>query len=460
MHIKNSNQLIQNGVSEALRKLRGDAITVLEAALNSVDPYKAVLNNLKIVDGKLRVGNFEASLDDLRKIVVIGGGKAGGAMAEAVESVLGDRVSGGCVNVLQGTEFRYNLKKIRLQGASHPIPNNDGVRGVAEMLMLSSSMREKDLVICLISGGGSALMPYPAEGISLEDKQDVTSRLLMKGATIDDLNAVRKHLSAIKGGQLARRCYPTRVVSLILSDVVGDPLDTIASGPTSPDTTTFRNAVDVLKKYKLWDDICSQVRERLEYGVKKVITETPKPGDEIFNHVTNIIVGNNSIAAESAAEAAEALGYNSLIVSTMVEGEAAEVGTVLAGIARELAAKGRPLKPPAAVIVGGETTVNVRGSGRGGRNQELALSLARRITGLKAVAASLATDGIDGPTEASGAIVDGETSTKASKAGLSIEKFLAENDSHSFFKKIGDTIVTGPTGTNVNDLVLIITSED
>ena len=460
MHIKNSNQLIQNGVSEALRKLRGDAITVLEAALNSVGPYKAVLNNLKIVDGKLRVGNFKASLDDLRKIVVIGGGKAGGAMAEAVESVLGDRVSGGCVNVLQGTEFRYNLKKIRLQGASHPIPNNDGVRGVAEMLMLISSMREKDLVICLISGGGSALMPYPAEGISLEDKQDVTSRLLMKGATIDDLNAVRKHLSAIKGGQLARRCYPTRVVSLILSDVVGDPLDTIASGPTSPDTTTFRNAVDVLKKYKLWDDICSQVRERLEYGVKKVIVETPKPGDEIFNHVTNIIVGNNSIAAESAAEAAEALGYNSLIVSTMVEGEAAEVGTVLAGIARELAAKGRPLKPPAAVIVGGETTVNVRGSGRGGRNQELALSLARRITGLKAVAASLATDGIDGPTEASGAIVDGETSTKASKAGLSIEKFLAENDSHSFFKKIGDTIVTGPTGTNVNDLVLIITSED
>ena len=452
--------MIQNGGSEALRKLRGDAITVLEAALNSVGPYKAVLNNLKIVDGKLRVGNFEASLDDLRKIVVIGGGKAGGAMAEAVESVLGDRVSGGCVNVLQGTEFRYNLKKIRLQGASHPIPNNDGVRGVAEMLMLISSMREKDLVICLISGGGSALMPYPAEGISLEDKQDVTSRLLMKGATIDDLNAVRKHLSAIKGGQLAKRCYPTRVVSLILSDVVGDPLDTIASGPTSPDTTTFRDAVDVLKKYKLWDDICSQVRERLEYGVKKVIVETPKPGDEIFNHVTNIIVGNNSIAAESAAEAAEALGYNSLIVSTMVEGEAAEVGTVLAGIARELAAKGRPLKPPAAVIVGGETTVNVRGSGRGGRNQELALSLARRITGLKAVAASLATDGIDGPTEASGAIVDGETSTKASKAGLSIEKFLAENDSHSFFKKIGDTIVTGPTGTNVNDLVLIITSED
>ena len=460
MHIKNSNQLIKNGVSEALRKLRGDAITVLEAALNSVDPYKAVLNNLKIVDGKLRVGNFKASLDDLRKIVVIGGGKAGGAMAEAVESVLGDRVSGGCVNVLQGTEFRYNLKKIRLQGASHPIPNNDGVRGVAEMLMLISSMREKDLVICLISGGGSALMPYPAEGISLEDKQDVTSRLLMKGATIDDLNAVRKHLSAIKGGQLARRCYPTRVVSLILSDVVGDPLDTIASGPTSPDTTTFRNAVDVLKKYKLWDDICSQVRERLEYGVKKVIVETPKPGDEIFNHVTNIIVGNNSIAAESAVEAAKALGYNSLIVSTMFEGEAAEVGTVLAGIARELAAKGRPLKPPAAIIVGGETTVNVRGSGRGGRNQELALSLARRITGLKAVAASLATDGIDGPTEASGAIVDGETSTKASEAGLSIEKFLAENDSYSFFERIGDMIVTGPTGTNVNDLVLIITSED
>jgi glycerate-2-kinase len=460
MHIRNSDQLIQNGGSEALRKLRGDAITVLEAALNSVDPYNAILNTLKIVDGKLRAGNFETSLDDLGRIVVIGGGKAGGAMAEAVESVLGDRVSGGCINILQGTEFRYNLKRIRLQGASHPIPNKDGVRGVAEMLMLISSMMEKDIVVCLISGGGSALMPYPAEGISLEDKQDVTSKLLMKGATIDELNAVRKHLSAIKGGQLARRCYPTRVVSLILSDVVGDPLDTIASGPTSPDTTTFRDAVDVLKKYKLWDGTRSQVRDRLEYGAKKVIVETPKPGDELFNHVTNVIVGNNSIAAESAAEAAKALGYNSLIVSTMVEGEASEVGTVLAGIARELAAKGRPLKPPAAIIVGGETTVNVRGSGRGGRNQELALSLARRITGLKVVAASLATDGIDGPTEASGAIVDGETSTKASEAGLSIEKLLAENDSYSFFERIGDMIVTGPTGTNVNDLALILTSED
>jgi glycerate-2-kinase len=460
MYIRNRDQLIQNGGSETLRKLRGDAITVLEAALNSVDPYKAVLNNLKIVDGKLRAGNFEASLDDLGKIVVVGGGKAGGAMAEAVESVLGDRVSGGCVNVLQGTEFRYSLKRIRLHGASHPIPNNDGVRGVAEMLMLISSLRERDLVICLISGGGSALMPYPAEGISLEDKQDLTSKLLMKGATINELNAVRKHLSAIKGGQLARRCYPTKVVSLILSDVVGDLLDTIASGPTSPDTTTFRDAVDVLKKYKLWDDACSQARERLEYGMKKVITETPKPCDEIFDYVTNVIVGNNSIAAESAAEAAEALGYNSLIVSTMVEGEAAEVGTVLAGIARELATKGRPLKPPAAVIVGGETTVDVRGSGRGGRNQELALSLARRIIGLKAVAASLATDGIDGPTEASGAIVDGETSMRASEAGLSIEKFLAENDSYSFFERIGDMIVTGPTGTNVNDLTLILVSED
>jgi glycerate-2-kinase len=460
MHIKNSDQLIQNGCSEILRKLRGDAITIFEAALKSVDPYKAVLNNLKIMDGKLKAGNFEASLDDLGKIVIIGGGKAGGAMAEAVESILGNRVSGGCVNVPHGTEFKHSLRKIRLQGASHPIPNNDGVMGVAEMLMLISSMGDKDLVICLISGGGSALMPYPAEGISLEDKQDVTSKLLMKGATIDELNAVRKHLSAIKGGQLARRCIPTRVVSLILSDVIGDPLDTIASGPTSPDTTTFSDAVDVLKKYKLWGDTCSQVRNRLEYGMRKIIAETPKPGDEIFNHVTNIIIGNNSIAAEFAAKTAEALGYNSLIVSTMIEGEAAEVGTVLAGIAKELAAKGRPLKPPAAMIFSGETTVNVRGSGRGGRNQELALSSARRIAGLKAVVASLATDGIDGPTEASGAIVDGETLKKASEAGLSIEKFLAENDSYSFFERIGDMIATGPTGTNVNDLVLILVSED
>ena len=459
MHIKNGDQLIQNGGSEILRRLRGDAITVLEAALDSVDPYKAVLNNLKIVDGKLIAGTFKASLDDLGRIVVIGGGKAGGSMAEAVESILGDRVSGGCVNVLRGTEQRHSLKRIRLQGASHPIPDKEGVRGVAEMLMLVSDLGERDLVICLVSGGGSALMPYPAEGITLEDIQEVTGRLLTKGATIDELNAVRKHLSAVKGGQLARRCYRSRVVSLILSDVVGDSLDTIASGPTSPDTTTFRDAVDVLKKHKLWAGTSSQVRDRLEYGMKHIMPETPKPGDGIFTHVTNLIVGNNSIAAESAAEAAEALGYNSLIVSTMVEGEASEVGTVLAGIARESAARGRPLKPPAAIIFGGETTVNVRGSGRGGRNQELALSSARRIAGLRAIVASLATDGIDGPTEAAGAIVDGGTSRRASEAGLPIEKFLAENDSYSFFERTRDMVVTGPTGTNVNDLVLILVSE-
>ena len=317
---------------------------------------------------------------------------------------------------------------------------------------------DDDLVVVLISGGGSALMTYPADGVGLEEVRELTGMLLRSGATINELNAVRKHLSSFKGGQLAERAYPATVVSLILSDVVGDPLDTIASGPTAPDGSTFGDAVEVLRRYGLWKSAAASIRRRLEDGVRGRIGETPKPGDRTFDKVFNVVVGSNLVAARAAVERAAALGYNALLLSTRVEGEARHVGTVYAGIAKDAAASGHPVPVPAAVIIGGETTVTVRGSGRGGRNQELALSAAMRIEGMDAVVAALATDGIDGPTEAAGAIVDGWTMRRARAMGLDPVESLRDNDSYRFFSRLGDAILTGPTGTNVNDLALILVS--
>jgi len=458
MSIRNELQLLDNASSEPLRGLRRDAMDILRRAIDAVDPRRAVLSRLELRDGRLRFDGVELDLEGFSRVSVVGGGKAGGAMAEAVEGLLGDLVSDGVVNVLKGTEGNYHLRWIALNGASHPIPVEDGVRGAGRMLSLVEHAGDDGLVVVLISGGGSALMTYPSEGVGLEEVRELTGMLLRSGATINELNAVRKHLSSFKGGQLAERAYPATVVSLILSDVVGDPLDTIASGPTAPDGSTFGDAVEVLRRYGLWKRAAASIRRRLEDGVRGRIGETPKPGDRTFDKVFNVVVGSNLVAARAAVERAAALGYNALLLSTRVEGEARHVGTVYAGIAKEAAASGHPVPVPAAVIIGGETTVTVRGSGRGGRNQELALSAAMRMEGLDAVVAALATDGIDGPTEAAGAMADGWTMRRARAIGLNPVESLRDNDSYSFFSRLGDTILTGPTGTNVNDLALILVS--
>jgi glycerate 2-kinase len=455
---RNETEILNNAASEPLLRMRRDAIDIMETALDAVDPGNAVKRSLRFEVNLLRCDSLELNLERYSRVFVIGGGKAGGGMAEAVEGLLGDRISGGIVNVLRGTEGLQRLERVRLNGASHPIPDDGGVRGVEEMMGILDGAGEGDLIIVLISGGGSALMTYPADGICLGDIQEVTGLLLRSGATINELNAVRKHLSAVKGGQMAKRASPATVLSLVLSDVVGDPLDTIASGPTVPDSTTFDDAVNVLKRRGTWESAPPSIRRRLERGAEGEIEETPKPGDEVFEKVHNVVVGSNLSAARAAVERARALGYDSMLLSTMIEGEASQVGTVLAGIAREIAATGNPLSCPAAVVTGGETTVTVMGSGRGGRNQELALSAARRIRGLNAVVAALATDGIDGPTEAAGAMADGETLEKAGSKGLDAAEFLADNDSNGFFNALGDTLLTGPTGTNVNDLMLILVS--
>jgi len=412
--------------SGLMRERRERALAVLSAALEAVDPVKAVKRQVSLSDDTLRIGQRTYDLGRYRNIYVIGGGKAGGSMAQAVEGILGQRVTAGLVNVKYGHGAQTEI--IRLNEAGHPIPDAAGMAGTKQMAELACQATEEDLVICLISGGG--------------------------GATINEINAVRKHLSQIKGGNLARLAYPAEIVSLILSDVVGNPLDVIASGPTVPDPTTFAHAYSVIEKYGLLEELPRPIVEHLWQGVEGVIADTPKAGDESFARTYNLIVASNEVAAEAATTKAKELGFHALLLSTFVEGEAREVARVFAAIAREILHSGRPLSRPACVVAGGETTVTVRGRGLGGRNQEMALSAALEIAGLEEVMIiPLATDGSDGPTDAAGAIADGSTVRRAQEAGLSATQCLANNDSYHFFQQLGDLLITGPTNTNVSDLM-------
>jgi glycerate 2-kinase len=454
--ISNRVELVENGSDAVFRGLRSDACDIFEAALRAVNPEQAIYNALILEENVLCFEGDSIDLSKINRIYVIGGGKAGGLMAKASETLLGDRITSGVVNVLEGTEKAVSLKHVSLNGSSHPVPSPSGVDGVQRMLELTDDLGDDDLVITLISGGGSALMPLPATGISLNDIQNITGQLLRAGATINELNAVRKHLSAFKGGQLARHCYPARVLSLILSDVISDPLDVIASGPTAPDTSTFADALDILKKYELYEEVPDSIKTRIEDGVEGTLPDTPKKDDPVFNRVSNVLIANNVIAAKAAKQKAMELRYNSTILSTQIEGEARLVGGMLADIAKEVVHHDRPQEKPAAIIIGGETTVIVKGRGKGGRNQELALAASMKISGLSCLVASLGTDGIDGPTDAAGAFVDGDTLNRAEKKGLDPEEYLDKNDSYSFFHAIGDAVITGPTGTNANDLTLIL----
>lgn len=453
--IKNKEELIRNGETKLNRKARALALRSLESALNAVDPKQIIKSKLLLKNSTLHVNGYSIDLKKFKNIYVIGGGKASGSMAEALEQVLGNSITNGLVNVPRSSKNKTDI--IKLHEASHPIPDEAGVEGTRRMLKIAEQAKEDDLVICLISGGGSSLMPLPRGKISIADKKKITNALLKCGATINEINTVRKHISDFKGGWLAKKAYPATILNLILSDVVGDPLDFIASGPTVPDSTTFGDAVKVLEKYKLWDRTPASIRKVLSDGEKGLIPETPKAGDEAFKKAHNVVVGNNRLASLAACEHSKLRGLNSLLLTAILEGEARQVGTVLATIAREVVSSGNPVKKPACIVAGGETTVTVTGKGRGGRNQEIALAAAMKLGDMDGVViASLTTDGVDGPTDAAGAIVDGKTLARASRKGLVPERFLADNDSYNFLSKLGDLVLTGPTGTNVNDVSVII----
>ncbi len=438
-----------------ISRLRKDAEAIFKAGLEAVDPIHAIKKHVALQDDRLTVGDQEYNLAEYEGIYVVGTGKASAAMAQAVEELLGERLKGGVVNVKYGHAF--SLKKIKVNEAGHPVPDEAGFHGTEEIIQLLIQTGGKDLILCLISGGGSALLPYPAEGLTLGDMQQVTKCLLEVGACIHEINALRKHLSRVKGGRLAKLAHPSTLISLMLSDVIGDDLDTIASGPTVPDGSTFDDCLKILEKYQMRERIPNSVVELLEKGARGEVEETPKAGDPAFQRTQNLVIAGNILAVQAAQRKAEELGYNCLILSTFVEGETKEVARVHAAVAKEILQTGNPVPRPACVISGGETTVTIHGKGLGGRNQEFVLAAAIDIDELEnVVILSGGTDGTDGPTDAAGAIADGLTKNRALEKGMNAEQYLQENDSYHFFEPLGDLLITGPTHTNVMDLRLVM----
>jgi hydroxypyruvate reductase len=441
-------------------ELRQDLHTIFQAALQAVDPGEAIRTQVRRQGDRLQVADRTYDLDRFDALSIVGVGKAGVPMARAVEGLLGDRLRGGHVIVKYG--HGGSVASVTVHEAGHPIPDEAGVRATRALIDFVAGRGARELLFCLLSGGGSALSPAPVEGISLAEKQEVTRLLLGCGATIHEINALRKHISRIKGGQLARLASPARLITLVLSDVVGDALDVIASGPTVPDTSTFVDCLEILRKYHLLDQVPPAIPRHLEAGVSGALPETPKPGDAIFAQTQTVIIGRNLQALEAASRQATALGYQPVILSSAIEGETREVAKVHAGIAREVLASGHPTAVPACLLSGGETTVTLRGHGKGGRNQEFALALALDLPYLPGVAAlSAGTDGTDGPTDAAGAVVDWLTCARAEQYGLHPRQALEHNDAYPFFERLGDLLITGPTQTNVMDvrIMLIIKPE-
>lgn len=434
-----------------------DADRILSAALDAVDPRVAVRSALSLDGEMLGVGGRAYDLRAFDRVLVVGGGKAGATMTLGVLDVLGTRVRSGAINVKDGHRGELEDPRIAVQEAAHPTPDDRGLVGTRAIARLLETTTTRDLVIVVVSGGASALLELPAEGISIVDLGALTEALLRSGATIDEMNVVRKHVSRVKGGQLAEWAAPATVIALVLVDVVGAALATVASGPTVADPSTFADALAVLDRYELRAQLPTSIIVHLESGAAGNVAETPKPGDVRVDRVANVVVADIAKACEAAHHAATALGYDATLLTTFLEGEAREVATFVSGIAREVMANGRPSRRPAALLLGGETTVTVRGTGRGGRNQELALAAAVALRGCEnVVLVSLATDGSDGPTDGAGGVVTGTTFDEGVRHGLDARAHLANNDAYPYLRSVGDLIVIGPTGTNVCDLVLAL----
>ncbi|MEJ2598497.1 MAG: glycerate kinase [Anaerolineales bacterium] len=437
----------------------GQAVArILAAALQAVDPADAVARHLTRHNHHLQAGEHSYDLENFERIWLVGAGKAGAPMAVAAARILEGYHYQGLIVVKEGyAEISGRLPTgLEILEAGHPLPDERGVTSTRRIRTMLEEAGPDDLVICLISGGGSALLTDPAGDLTLTDLQELTRLLLASGATINEINCLRKHLDAVKGGGLVRMAAPAHLLTLILSDVVGDPLDVIASGPTVPDTTTFTDAWNVLERYELLDQCPPRVLRWLENGKSGTIAETLKPGDDLFERVSNLVIGSNRLAAEAAILQSQVEGFHPLLLTTYLQGEARQAGVFLAAIARQISSSDQPIPRPACVVIGGETTVTMRGDGLGGRNQELALGAVRPLDRLPNIAlVTLATDGGDGPTDAAGAVVTGETLSQAKQLNLDLEDFLGRNDSYHFFEKLGGLLKPGPTMTNVNDLTFL-----
>jgi len=449
----------------------GDLKNIFLEAVKRVDPYRMIIDHVMIIDNNLTIEIENKrkvfDLSRFKKIVVLGAGKASAKMAKAVEDIFNDRISNGVVSVKYG--HTEKLKHIRLIESGHPIPDENSIRAAHDIASIAENSDENTLIINLISGGGSALISYPMTyrgeneniDLTLDDKQLTTKILLECGATIDEVNSIRKHISSIKGGNLARKLYPATSINFILSDVVGDRLDTIASGLTINDDTTFSFAHSIIEKYNIKKLLPENVVKVINLGINGKIPETPKAGDKIFSKVENVLIGTNYVSLLASSDKARRLGYNTIIISSQVTGEAREVAKVFAGIADDIRRHNIPVRKPGCVIGGGETTVTIKGGGKGGRNQELALSFLDTIKSFTNMGKgiyflSASTDGNDGPTDAAGAFASSELIEIAIKKNLKINDYLKNNDSYTFYNKIGGLLKTGPTNTNVCDLQIII----
>ncbi len=444
-------------IQNVLQSMRSDALSIFHAGWQAVDRVDAVRRHCRLSGRTLVVGSKNYDLEQFDRILVVGAGKATAAMAHALEAVLGDRIDEGLICV------KYNhtmpLSRISTVEAGHPLPDVNGLTAARRMLEMVSTAGENDLVIVLLSGGGSALLPLPAEPISLEEKQLASDRLIACGASIHEINAVRKHLSAIKGGRLARAAAPAQMATLILSDVVGDDLDVIASGPTVADRSTFDDCIRILDRYQLHPKLPAAVTKLLIDGQAGKVADSPSP-EENWQHVHHQIVGSNAQAVSAARHQAMDLGYNTLVLSTRLEGETRHIANMHAAIAREVLDSANPIAPPACLLSGGETTVTIKGEGTGGRNQEFALAAAMQIAEAHCtVVLSGGTDGTDGPTDAAGAIADSMTGRRADLAALDMGRQLENNDAYPFFKGLDDLLMTGPTRTNVMDLHVFLIME-
>ena len=445
MLFKNRQQIIEHGQTPELQKMRKDMLDILSAALEAVDPYNAV--SLHVDDEGIKIKDKAIDYSDFENIYLVSFGKASVGMAQAVCDTTD--VAKGVVITNDPNNSVKNENVTTIVGG-HPIPNQQSIDGAEQIMELVKGCGINDLLIVLISGGGSALLCMPR--MLLNDLQQTTDLLLKSGADIKEINTIRKHLSFVKGGQLAASAS-CRVVSLVISDIVGDPMEFIASGPTYPDSTTFGDAQEILKKYDLWEKLPVTVKNTIVDGVNAKIPETPKKGDPVFGNVNNFIVANNEIACKAAESKARDLGYSQImLLTTALTGEARDMGKYLIDKAQNHHTEGDSI----VFISGGETTVTLKGDGEGGRNQEMVLAGAEMLIDENMVFASFATDGIDGKSDAAGAVADGFTLTKACEQRLDFDQFLQNNDSYGFFKHLDDLLMTGPTGTNVMDIQVII----
>lgn len=438
----------------------GELVTrVLQAALSAVEPEVAVRQHLRREGNSLHVGECSYNLDLLRQVRLVGFGKASLPMGKAAAAILDDHLHSGILITKQGQiqPSQTGLDpRLTVLEAAHPIPDESSLRASQEVVASLADLEPEDLVLCLISGGGSALLTAPAESISLDDLQSLTGLLLASGASIGEVNTLRKHLEQLKGGGLARQAAPAQVAVLILSDVIGDPLDVIASGPAAPDSTSFSDALSILERYRLLDQVPASIINRLRAGAQGGLPETPKPGDTLFNRVNSQVIASNHQAALAAVEQAQTEGLQAVLMTTFLQGEARQAGRFIAALGREIDRGGGPVARPCCLVFGGETTVTLRGSGLGGRNQELALGAVADLAGLEGLLlVTLATDGGDGPTDAAGAVVSSETLRRARELALDPVDFLQRNDAYRFFEPMGALLQPGQTQTNVNDLAFL-----